>query len=353
MRLKAIVASVVLAAFCMGASAQEAKENPWFIYGQLGASYSTGDAQFGKLIAPQGAIGFGKYFNPVWGARLSISGWRGRVGSEVTDLAHGFYYGAATVDGMMNLSQLIRRYPERLFDVNVIAGIGFNRAFTNVSSFMGRAGLQGAFRLNDALDFNVELMANGVSDRWNGRNDHSIDTYFNLGLGLTYKFGTGFKCATCISTEYPTKYYSEDEINRLVNELREQKAAEHRTDTVVVRDTVTIGGEKVVRGIRGHVSFGLNQTTVASSQEVNIIAIADYMKQYPDSKATITGYADNGTGTQAINQRLARQRAESVADVLVNKYGIERSRLTVSSMKDREQPFQTNDWNRVVIMIAD
>ena len=122
---------------------------------------------------------------------------------------------------------------------------------------------------------------------------------------------------------------------------------------VVVRDTVTIGGEKVVRGLRGHVSFGLNQTTVASSPEVNIIAIADYMKQYPDSKATITGYADNGTGTQAINQRLARQRAESVADVLVNKYGIERSRLTVSSMKDREQPFQTNDWNRVVIMIAD
>ena len=35
------------------------------------------------------------------------------------------------------------------------------------------------------------------------------------------------------------------------------------------------------------------------------------------------------------------------------KYGISRDRLTVSSMQDKEQPFQTNDWNRVVIIIAD
>lgn len=133
MKLKFIITVMALTAACISVHAQEKKTNPnpWFIQGQMGASYST-------------------------------------------------------VDGLMNLSQLIKKYPERLFDLSIIAGVGFNRTYShNVSSFMGRLGLQGAFRLNDTLDFNIEALANGVSDRWNGRDDHSFDTYFTLSLGLT------------------------------------------------------------------------------------------------------------------------------------------------------------------------
>lgn len=355
MKLKTIITFFALTAICVSVRAQDTNPNPWFIQGQLGASYSSGDASFGKLIAPSGTIAFGKYFSPVWGARFSISGWQGRVGSEITKKAHGFYYGAATVDGLMNLSQLIRKYPERLFDVNVIAGIGFNRAFSNsVSSFMGRLGLQGSFRMNDALDFNIEATANGVSDRWNGRDDHSIDTYFNLGLGFTYKFRTGYKCVTCISKEYPETLYTEEEVNEMINQQRAKivETVIQKTDTVVINSEAS-PTTKVVRGIRSHVGFGLARTSIEENQALNILAVVDYMKQFPDAKATITGYADNGTGSREINMRLSQQRAEAVANQLTDKYGISKDRLTVSSMKDSEQPFETNDWNRVVIIIAD
>ena len=360
MKLKIIITTMALTAVCLGVHAQEKKTNPnpWFVQGQMGASYSTGDADFGKLLAPTGAIAVGKYFSPVWGARLAISGWRGRVGSEISKQAHGFYYGAATVDGLMNLSQLIRKYPERLFDLSVIAGIGFNRTYSHsISSFMGRLGLQGALRLNDALDFNIEALANGVSDRWNGRDDHSFDTYFTLSLGLTYKFKTGYKCITCISEEYPEVLYTEEEVNQLVNEQRSQVTKEvkevmmQKTDTVIIKQDCP--PTKVVKGIKSHVAFGLGRTNVAPNQEMNVLAIADYMKQFPESKATVTGFADNGTGSRDINRRLAKQRAEAVAKQLIEKYGISRDRLTVSSMQDKEQPFQTNDWKRVVIIIAD
>ena len=360
MKLKIIITTMALTAVCLDVHAQEKKTNPnpWFVQGQMGASYSTGDADFGKLLAPTGAIAVGKYFSPVWGARLAISGWRGRVGSEISKQAHGFYYGAATVDGLMNLSQLIRKYPERLFDLSVIAGIGFNRTYSHsVSSFMGRLGLQGALRLNDALDFNIEALANGVSDRWNGRDDHSFDTYFTLSLGLTYKFKTGYKCITCISEEYPEVLYTEEEVNQLVNEQRSQVTKEvkevmmQKTDTVIIKQDCP--PTKVVKGIKSHVAFGLGRTNVAPNQEMNVLALADYMKQFPESKATVTGFADNGTGSRDINLRLAKQRAEAVAKQLIEKYGISRDRLTVSSMQDKEQPFQTNDWNRVVIIIAD
>lgn len=68
---------------------------------------------------------------------------------------------------------------------------------------------------------------------------------------------------------------------------------------------------------------------------MNVLAIADYMKQFPESKATVTGFADNGTGSRDINLRLAKQRAEAVAKQLIEKYGISRDRLTVSSMQVR------------------
>ena len=258
----------------------------------------------------------------------------------------------------MNLSQLIKKYPERLFDLSIIAGIGFNRTYTHsASSFMGRLGLQGAIRLNDALDFNIEALANGVSDRWNGRDDHSFDTYFTVSLGLTYKFRTGYKCITCISEEYPEVLYTEEEVNQLVNEQRAQVTEEVKEVIAQKADTIFIKPDcppaKIVKGIKSHVAFGLAKTNVDPNQEMNVLAIADYMKQFPDSKATVTGYADSGTGSREINLRLAKQRAESVAKQLTEKYGISRDRLTVSSMQDNEQPFQTNDWNRVVIIIAD
>ncbi|MBQ8673201.1 MAG: OmpA family protein [Bacteroides sp.] len=357
MNIKLITITLALAAAALCAQAQEKKDNPnpWFLQGQMGATYSSGDADFGKLLSPGGQIAVGKYFSHMWGARLAVSGWQGRAGSERSNLARGFYYGAATVDGMMNLSQLIRRYHERPVDVSVIAGIGFNRTFSGscASSFMGRLGLQASLRLNEAIDLNVEAMANGVSDRWNGRDDHGIDTYFNVGVGLTYKLRTGFKCISCLSTEYPEQVYTEEEVNQLINEQRAQII--ETTHETVKHDTIIIekAAEKVVRGIRSHVSFELGKTEVRGNQEINVLAVADYLKQHPEARATISGYADKGTGTAEINLRLAKQRAEAVRDCLVRKYGIDENRLTTTSMENDEQPFSTNDWNRVVVITAD
>ena len=353
MKFRTVIVALGLAGGALGVQAQDApKENPWFIQGGLGMTYSTGGAGIGKLLSPGGSIAVGKYFNPVWGARLSIGGWSGKT-PGVFSGSDAFYYGSATVDGLMNLSQWIRNYPERLFDVNVIAGIGFNRSFNHASSFMGKLGLQGSLCLNDAIDLNVEATANGVGDRWNGRDDHGIDTYFHLGVGVTYKLGMKMKCITCLSVEYPEVTYTEEEVNAMVNEQRAQ-LAETRVDTVLVEKDCPPAADKVVKGIRSHVQFQLGKTTIQPSQEMNIVAIADYMKQYPDANATITGYADTGTGTREINLRLAKQRAEVVRDCLVQKYGIDAGRLFVMSMEGDEQPFSNNnDWNRVVIIMVD
>lgn len=249
MKFKSIITCLALGAACSLQAQDKPKENPWFMQGQLGITYSTGGTGIGRLLSPGGSLSVGKYFSPVWGARVNIGGWVAKT-PGVYSGSDSFFYGSATVDGLMNLSQLIRKYPERLFDVSVIAGIGFNRSFNHASSFMGKLGLMGSFRLNDAIDLNVEATANGVGDRWNGRDDHGIDTYFNLGVGLTYKFGRMPKCVSCISEEYPETMYSEDDMNELVNRMREAAqadCAETRIDTVLVEKRLSAcvrqGGE--------------------------------------------------------------------------------------------------------------
>ena len=53
MNLKTFIACTTLLATGLTVGAQEKKSNPnpWFIQGQLGLSYSSGDAAFGKFIA--------------------------------------------------------------------------------------------------------------------------------------------------------------------------------------------------------------------------------------------------------------------------------------------------------------
>ena len=103
---------------------------------------------------------------------------RKRGQREQPTRAYGFYYGAATVDGLLNLSTLFcGKNPERFFNTRLIAGVGYNQTFDEgASSFMGRLGLQASFRLSKAFDFNVEALANGVSDRWNRKDDHNFDS---------------------------------------------------------------------------------------------------------------------------------------------------------------------------------
>ena len=78
------------------------------------------------------------------------------------------------------------------------------------------------------------------------------------------------------------------------------------------------------------------------------------MKTNPDTKVTVTGYADKGTGSMKLNLRLSAQRAEAVANALIKEYGIASDRITVKSMGEVEdQPYSTPAQNRVAICIVE
>nr|WP_279342338.1 OmpA family protein [Geotalea sp. SG265] len=75
------------------------------------------------------------------------------------------------------------------------------------------------------------------------------------------------------------------------------------------------------------VEFDTGKADIRPQYHDEIARVADYMKQYPTTTALIEGHTDN-TGTEELNRKLSQERAESVVNYLVEKFGIERSRLS-------------------------
>lgn len=97
------------------------------------------------------------------------------------------------------------------------------------------------------------------------------------------------------------------------------------------------------------VRFSLNSARISDMEMVNIYNIAEYLKANPDQNVVIAGYADKDTGSSDYNMSLSKRRAEAVKKALVDKYGISADRLSIQAEGSNSQPYDVNNWNRIVI----
>ena len=79
------------------------------------------------------------------------------------------------------------------------------------------------------------------------------------------------------------------------------------------------------------VTFALGNTDITNQEKVNLEGIAKMIKNTPNTTFSVVGYADKQTGTEEINTRLAKGRAQNVYDLLTKEYGVPASRLTMDS----------------------
>ncbi len=78
----------------------------------------------------------------------------------------------------------------------------------------------------------------------------------------------------------------------------------------------------------------------------NIEMIAQYMKNHPEAKVEIKGYA-SPEGSKEINQKLSEARANAVKNVLVKTYKISPARLITKGMGATDKLFKQVEFNRV------
>ncbi len=95
------------------------------------------------------------------------------------------------------------------------------------------------------------------------------------------------------------------------------------------------------------ITFRQGRITIDNSQLPNVERIAIYLRNHKEAGVVIKGYA-SPEGSEELNERIARQRAEAVQKMLVNKYGISKERI-VAEGQGIGYMFEEPDWNRVSI----
>jgi len=96
-------------------------------------------------------------------------------------------------------------------------------------------------------------------------------------------------------------------------------------EEVVVEEVVVVEPVEAVR-VELDVKFDFDKAQVKQESYGDIKALADFMKQYPQTSTVVEGHTDS-VGSDAYNQGLSERRASAVRDVLVNQYGVESGRV--------------------------
>ncbi len=311
-------------------------------------------------------LGIGHWFSPYLGFRFS--GYYGKIHYDYNRMTTA-NYANLNFDIMWDMCNSIAGVDaNRPFSILPYFGVGGAYSWDHKSHGLGSdvyshpngknrewmlpvsAGIQLRLRLCKYVDFFADCRAAFMADNFNTAvQGDPIEANVSVTGGLSITFG-GRKF-----TRYnPCGYL--DYINTLngrVNDLRGElaattaalAAAEAQLPCPEVSETTIIEQAPMLSAVR----FRIDSSNISDEEMVNIYNCAQWMKANPDVTVVVQGYADRDTGTAPYNMQLSQRRCQSVVDALVNKYGIDPSRLVMEANGSDVQPYDVNNWNRIVL----
>ncbi len=358
----------------------------WYIGANVGigtpiAKYTNEkNEEIGRLkgFAPKLGVRVGKNLTTVFGLALDADLYI--ESTEKSAMKQKTIVDAINVDilGTFNLSNAFGGYKgePRPFEVIGLIGGGYSHTYGNASSGLNaKAGLDFAFNLGAAkkvqLYIEPAVVMGQPSPRWANPFRKANGKWNGVGqvsVGLNYKFGNS-NGSNNFKIEQLRDQAEIDGLNAKINELRADNkakdgkiAADGRTIADLkaqlaacqARPAQTIIEERIIKEVNSTlqpiVIFGQGKTTVDAAGMASCEMVAKYMKNHPESKVKILGYA-SPEGSKEVNDRIAKQRAESVKNVLVKKYKIAADRLEAEGQGATDKLSSENDFNRVAKFI--
>lgn len=319
-----------------------------------------GDAEFGDRIAPQGAISIGKWYNPYMALRLQINAGLMndfyRVSSGPALSEHELQWINPHLDIMWDVTNFWAPYKEsKVFRFIPYVGIGYalrpgtttdeGISSKRAESVSVNGGAQLMFRLSKRVDLFLEGQYTLLGEHWNilstarPRYDRPVQAM----LGLNFNLGR--KEFEVIE---PMDYDLLNDLNSQINALRGRNAElEKRPEFCPECPPQVIQESK--EALTNVVYFRLNSAKIDKNQEINIFSTAEFAKKH-GLPIKLVGYADRLTGNPDYNKGLSERRARAVAKQLIDNYGVSSNNISIEWKGDAVQPYEKNEWNRVVIM---
>ena len=335
-----------------------------------------------KGLAPNVGIRLGKNLTTVFG--LALEGNAYFKANEKSSMSSKTFINVTTLNllGTFNLSNLFGGYQgePRTFELIALGGFGWGHQFgepykgNNINS---KLALDFAFNLGEdkawqiyvepAIIYGLEGYLNSHSTN-NGFKFNFNNTLLQANLGLVYKFGNSN--GTHNYAIEPLR--NVNEINMLNAKINELRADNELKDGKLIANSHTIAElQEQIDDLRAkltacenqpHTStivvkknllqpiviFGQGKSTIDAAQYASVEMVAKYMRNHPDSKILIKGYA-SPEGNPERNQALSQARAESVRTALINRYHISSTRITTEGMGATSELSEENDFNRVAM----
>lgn len=385
--MKKLFLMLAVAASAMTASAQEPKSgfadakfwDNWYLGANLGAVSKAKHQAVLKNLNPQFGIRFGKWFTP----SVGLAG-EGRFlfgnklyGRQLTDKSpfHGM---EGHLLGTLNFSNAFGGYQgsPRPFEVIGLAGIGFLHNFGTTdkgqfpSNFQKNM-LTSKFGLDLAWNFGSEkewqfyvepalIYALGGAKKYDKIQYNSNRAAVELNVGINYYFKTSngthhfLNITECDQREI-------DALNNTINDLRNKNAADQAKIAQLQAEIARL--TKALRDCENKpapeppfeaptipsVFYNVNKSLITKQQAENVAVAAQILKNHPELKLNIKGYA-SPEGRAKKNQELSVRRANAVKDLLVKKYGIDESRITAEGCGTTKDKYETYENNRVAML---
>lgn len=336
------------------------------------ATKTTGHGWLGDLNANAG-LRVGRYITPVFGLAVESNVYFSNQPYKSVGTLVRFMDTHAL--GTLNLSNLFGGYKgePRPFEVSAIYGLGWRHIFGAGAMHVGdnmmtsKAGLDFAFNFgkNKAWQLYIEpamvwaLTGNQTTQEFDNRAQYNINrSMFQLNAGIVYKFKNSNGTHNFTIAELRNQAEI-DGLNAKINDLRSdldgkdaQLAAKDR-QIADLQNALDECNKKPVyekpataTNLQPTVLFRQGKSVVDKAQYAPIELIAQYMKNHPEAKVEIKGYA-SPEGSAELNQKLSEKRAEAVKDILVKRYKIAADRLTTKGCGATDKLFEQVEFNRV------
>lgn len=325
----------------------------WFVSANFGANAlfaeHSSQAKFKNTITFMPELSLGKMFNPWWGLRLQGGGGSLHGFTEHAESMLHMHYMHINLDFMMGLVNFFAKYkPDRTFDVVPFFGVGgmFRK---EEQSFTIHGGVQFKFRLSERFDFNIEAQGLVLNDKLVKVGGFPNDGIAGLTAGFTYRFkGRDFNVApkqAVIAEMAAANLVLANQVTELQNRPPEIRVVEKEVIRPVETQTVD-----VYESIPATIPFRFNSAVIQDVYDPLIYNIGMFMKNNPNAKIRIVGYADK-FGPINVNLRISKERADAVANMLRRDYGVSADRMKIEYV-GKEKPYyqKNNRWNRCAIV---
>ena len=377
MNCKYLAMSLILATSFSAVNAQEKQEKSQNIY--IGAGIGAMSVLNDGLNSPTFNINVkvGKYITPVWGVRAEIAGlWQSLEKQDYGYSESCKKFGEVNLDATLSLTNLFLKYDEnRALDFYVFGGPTMNISSAVNCDITNKTDIEITYPdvnygesdqtiIGSVTENNTEIRdykSEGAKARFGATVGMGLDINLNNKWALNIEsrfgvtpsiFGFGSDCRKAESTARLTVGFKHTFGGKSFCK-GETKIVEKVVEKEVIKEVPVEVVKEVIKEVSGSgaaaIFFKIGRSQISPEGMVNVKLMAKVIKQTPNTKYKIAGFADKGTGSVKTNQTLSEKRAQAVYDALVAE-GVNPSQLETIAMGGTDPMFEKAYLNRVVIL---